>query len=174
MGDDIVADLRKREHPGGPGVSSYVTSPGRSRNMAAIRRADTKPEVAIRSALHRAGHRFRKDMRLDLGHVKPRPDIVFTRAKVAVFVDGCFWHACPDHSKPPARNAEYWGPKLAGNVERDRRQDEALEADGWTVVRIWEHEPTTNAIAAVKTALVAARSGKTHPNPASRPQKTLA
>ena len=139
--------------------------------MAAIRRADTKPEVAIRSALHQAGHRFRKDMRLDLGHVKPRPDILFTRAKVAVFVDGCFWHSCPQHSKPPARNADYWIPKLARNVERDRLQDEALETAGWTVVRIWEHEPTTNAVAAVEAVLIAVRSSMPATNPAVPPTK---
>lgn len=116
------------------------TSEGRRRNMQAIRRANTKPEVAIRSALHRAGLRFRKDLRLDLGEVKPRPDIVFTRARLAVFIDGCFWHACPDHSKPPSVNRAYWGPKLERNVERDRRYDAALMAAGWSVVRIWEHE----------------------------------
>ena len=157
MSDDIPSDLRERAEESVPGVSSYVTSPGRSRNMAAIRRTDTKPEVALRSALHRAGYRYRKDLRLDLGVVKARPDIVFTRARVAVFVDGCFWHACPEHSKPPSQNTGYWGPKLARNVERDRRYDEALTEAGWTVVRVWEHEPLTDAVAAVADALRAGR-----------------
>lgn len=132
-------DLRKRNQ------ITLPTTPGRSRNMAAIRRTNTKPEVALRSALHRAGHRFRKDLRLDLGEVKPRPDIVFTRARVAVFVDGCFWHCCPEHSKPPKRNTDYWGPKLKRNVERDARYNSALRNAGWTVLRIWEHEPVGDA-----------------------------
>src|SRR4051812_20888098 len=73
----------------------YVTSPGRSRNMAAIRRKDTKPEVALRSAFHRAGYRFRKDYAIRVDGKVVRPDIAFTRRKLAVFVDGCFWHCCP-------------------------------------------------------------------------------
>jgi DNA mismatch endonuclease, patch repair protein len=82
---------------------------------------------------------------VDLGRSKPRPDVVFTRAKVAVFVDGCFWHSCPDHGTSPTRNADYWGPKLARNAERDREQTAALKAAGWTVVRIWEHVPIREA-----------------------------
>lgn len=107
--------------------------------MAAIRRVDTKPELALRSALHARGLRYRKDLRLDLS-VRVRPDIVFTRARVAVFVDGCFWHACPDHATRPASNAGFWTTKLARNVQRDREQDAALTDAGWTVVRAWEHE----------------------------------
>lgn len=107
--------------------------------MAAIRRVDTKPELALRSALHARGLRYRKDLRLDLS-VRVRPDIVFTRARVAVFVDGCFWHACPDHATSPASNAGFWTTKLARNVQRDREQDAALTDAGWTVVRAWEHE----------------------------------
>lgn len=113
--------------------------------MRANRRTDTKPELALRSELHRRGLRFRKDYRLDLGGVRPRPDVVFTRAKVAVFIDGCFWHLCPDHGRAPGSNQAYWSPKLARNVERDRLYDGALRAAGWTVVRVWEHVPTTEA-----------------------------
>lgn len=114
--------------------------------MLGNRRRDTKPEVALRSALHAAGLRFRKDYRLDLDGVRVRPDIVFTRAKVAVFVDGCFWHSCPLHGTRPTRNADYWLPKLARNVERDREQDAALAAHGWQAVRIWEHESLEDAV----------------------------
>ena len=125
--------------------------------MAAIRRADTKPEKALRSALHAAGFRFRKDLRLDLGDTKPRPDIVFTRSKVAVFVDGCYWHSCPEHgSRQPGRNADYWTPKLARNVERDREHDRALRAAGWTVVRIWEHAQVSEAVEMVTATLARA------------------
>ncbi|MER6302746.1 very short patch repair endonuclease [Kitasatospora sp. NPDC001539] len=126
---------------------TVVTSPtpGRSRNMAAIRRRDTKPERAIRSLLHAAGKRYRVDLRLDLEGARPRPDIVFTRARVAVFVDGCFWHCCPEHGRQPGVNAGYWGPKLERNVARDRAADDALRAAGWTVVRVWEHEAPARA-----------------------------
>jgi len=128
--------------------------------MRAIRRTDTKPEVALRRALHRQGYRFRKDHRLDLaGGKRVRPDIAFTARRVAVFVDGCFWHACPEHGTKPANNTWYWGPKLQRNVERDRLADAALSAAGWDVVRVWEHEPLDAAVTAVLAAL--ARSG--HP-----------
>jgi DNA mismatch endonuclease (patch repair protein) len=113
----------------------------------------TKPEVALRSALHAAGYRFRKDYRIDLNGIRARPDVAFTRAKVAVFLDGCFWHRCPDHGTLPTRNAHYWTPKLARNVERDREQDKALSEAGWTVVRLWEHVPLPEAVQAVEAAL---------------------
>ena len=126
------------------------SSPGRSANMKANRRSDTKPELALRRALHALGYRYRKDLRLDLADgVRVRPDIVFTARRVAVFVDGCFWHCCPDHGSQPASNTWYWEPKLRRNVERDRAADAALGAAGWTVVRLWEHESLEGAIAAV-------------------------
>ena len=140
----------------GPGASRYpkASSEGRSANMRAIRRTDTKPELALRRALHRLGYRFRKDYRLDLAAGKRvRPDIAFTARKVAVFVDGCFWHACPDHGSKPSVNQGYWAPKLLRNVERDRAADSALELAGWQVVRLWEHVPIDAAVAAVVAAL---------------------
>jgi DNA mismatch endonuclease (patch repair protein) len=122
--------------------------------MRSNRRTDTKPEVTLRSALHAAGFRFRKDHRLDLAEgIRVRPDIVFTRRKVAVFVDGCFWHVCPTHGREPTVNEWYWTPKLRRNVERDRAADRALAAAGWTVVRIWEHESSAAAVGAVSSAL---------------------
>jgi DNA mismatch endonuclease (patch repair protein) len=124
--------------------------------MRANRRVDTKPELALRSALHRQGYRFRKDYRLDLAAgARVRPDIAFTARRVAVFVDGCFWHACPEHGRNPAVNEWYWAPKLRRTVERDRAADAALMAAGWRVVRIWEHVPLAEAIAAVTGALAA-------------------
>jgi DNA mismatch endonuclease, patch repair protein len=126
-----------------------ASSPGRRRNMQAIRRSGTKPEVALRSALHRAGLRFRKDHRLDLPSGRVRPDIVFTRARVAIFVDGCFWHACPDHGREPTQNTTYWGPKLQRTVERDRRNTASLREAGWTVIRVWEHEGVDVAAAGI-------------------------
>ncbi|HEX9519622.1 MAG TPA: very short patch repair endonuclease [Streptosporangiaceae bacterium] len=132
--------------PGYPQPSSA----GRSANMRANRRADTKPELALRRALHGLGFRYRKDYRLDLADgVRVRPDIVFTARKVAVFVDGCFWHCCPEHGSQPAANTWYWEPKLRRNVDRDRAADTALGQAGWTVIRFWEHESIDVAVAKV-------------------------
>ncbi len=122
--------------------------------MRANRRTDTKPELALRSALHRRGYRFRKDFRLDLDSgARVRPDIAFTARRVAVFVDGCFWHVCPEHGRDPRVNEWYWAPKLRRNMERDRAADAALSAAGWRVIRVWEHEPLEAAVAAVMAAL---------------------
>jgi DNA mismatch endonuclease (patch repair protein) len=129
------------------------TSPGRSRNMRAVKRADTRQEVGLRSALHRRGWRFRKDLLLRFGPVRVRPDIVFPRRKVAVFVDGCFWHSCPIHGSTPKVNVGYWSPKLQRNVERDHRNNITLEQNGWQSVRIWEHEDIEEAVSRVESAL---------------------
>jgi DNA mismatch endonuclease (patch repair protein) len=131
----------------------FVSDPARAANMRSNRRTDTKPEIALRTALHAMGYRYRKDFRLDLPLRRVRPDIAFTRRKVAVFVDGCFWHACPDHGSKPKNNEWYWSPKLAKNVERDRAADEALRQAGWTVVRLWEHVPLADAVDQVIAAV---------------------
>jgi len=109
--------------------------------MRAVRRRDTKPERELRSALHRRGLRFRVDYAISVDGRSPRPDIAFTRDRIAIFVDGCFWHGCPEHAQRPKSNTAYWGPKLARNVERDAEQTAKLEGAGWTVLRVWEHEP---------------------------------
>jgi DNA mismatch endonuclease (patch repair protein) len=145
--------LEARELAHDKGLYPAPLNEGRSRNMQANRRSNTKPEVVLRSALHRLGYRYRKDFRLDLEGVKVRPDIVFTARKVAVFVDGCFWHVCPDHGRQPTTNEWYWTPKLRRNMERDQTVNAALEAAGWTVVRLWEHEPLATAVQAVVTSL---------------------
>ena len=135
--------------------------------MRANRRTDTKPELALRHALHRLGYRYRKDYRLDLdGGRRVRPDIAFTARKVAVFVDGCFWHACPEHGSKPRANEWYWGPKLIKNVERDRVNDAALILAGWTVVRLWEHVPIDEAVGIVVTALTATGNAADPASPA--------
>ena len=124
--------------------------------MRANRRTDTKPELALRHALHRLGYRYRKDYRLDLDSGRRvRPDIAFTARKVAVFVDGCFWHACPEHGSKPRANEWYWGPKLVRNVERDRINDAALILAGWSVIRLWEHVPLEEAVRTVVAAISA-------------------
>jgi len=121
------------------------SSPAVTRVMKAVRRVDTSPEVKLRSALHRGGYRFRKDMALVVGGQRCRPDIVFTRQMVAVFVDGCLWHSCPYHGHQPRLNTDYWQPKLRRTRERDKAETEALRASGWEVIRIWEHMPIAEA-----------------------------
>ena len=103
------------------------------------RRRDTKPELRLRSALHRRGLRFRVD-RSPIEGMRSRADIVFGPPRIAVFVDGCFWHSCPEHSTIPKNNREWWTGKLAANQERDERVSAALRQAGWEVVRVWEHE----------------------------------
>lgn len=119
-----------------PAASSFIAR----RTMEANRRVDTTPEKALRAVLHARGLRFRKDHRVETAEGIVRPDIVFTRTRVAVFVDGCFWHRCPEHGQAPRANGEWWREKLDRNVARDRRNDRALTAEGWAVVRVWEHE----------------------------------
>jgi DNA mismatch endonuclease (patch repair protein) len=135
-------------------LPAYISpSAARSRNMAAVKRSNTKPEIALRHALHAVGLRYRKDYPLRLGCKLIRPDIAFTRSRVAVFVDGCFWHRCPQHGEVPATNVGFWSAKLEANAARDRQQDRLLAEAGWLVVRIWEHEPLDAAIATVRAAL---------------------
>ncbi|MFC4083397.1 very short patch repair endonuclease [Amycolatopsis samaneae] len=126
---------------------------GRSRNMRANKRTDTKPEVTLRKELHRLGYRYRKDLPIVLDGVRVRPDIVFPGRKVAVFVDGCFWHVCPEHGRQPTSNEWYWTPKLRRNMDRDQLVTSALEDAGWRVIRIWEHVPLLEAVSAVEDAI---------------------
>ena len=116
---------------------------------------DTVPEVALRAALHKAGLRFFKHRRA-IRDLKCLPDVVFPRLKIAVFLDGCYWHGCPQHATWPKTNGAWWRAKLEENRARDRRHNAALEAAGWLVVRIWEHQNPHEVAAAVKE-LVAAR-----------------
>ena len=155
----------------------HPASAGRSANMRANRRTDTKPEMALRRALHQRGYRYRKDYRLDLdGGRRVRPDIAFTARKVAIFVDGCFWHACPEHGSKPRNNEWYWGPKLVRNVERDRLNDAALALAGWTVIRLWEHVPLDEALTTVIAALPTTRAAlpATRAAPPRRPRRNPA
>lgn len=121
--------------------------------MRSNRRTDTAPERALRSLLHRAGLRFRKDYRVDLTDRRVRVDVAFPRKRVAVFIDGCFWHRCPEHATDPVINGEFWSEKLRRNVERDRQIDAALRCAGWTVLRFWEHEDPVATAQTVTEAL---------------------
>ncbi|KXX57613.1 very short patch repair endonuclease [Rhodococcus sp. LB1] len=129
-----------------------ATDPGTSARMRAQRRRDTAPELALRRELHRRGVRYYVD-RAPVKGVRRRADLVFPRRKVAVYVDGCFWHSCPQHATFPKNNAQWWAEKLAGNVTRDRDTDARLTDAGWTVVRIWEHENPVVAADRVQEAL---------------------
>jgi DNA mismatch endonuclease (patch repair protein) len=119
--------------------------------MRAQRERDTQIEREIRSRLHARGLRFRIHRRLLKGS-RREVDVVFPGAKVAVFVDGCFWHGCPHHGRQPKANSGYWSAKIALNQDRDRRQTAMLAAAGWTVLRVWEHEPADEAARAIADA----------------------
>ena len=107
--------------------------------MLANRGRDTAPELRIRSLVHRSGLRFRVDAR-PLPLLRRTADLVFRPVEVAVFIDGCYWHGCPEHFVQPKTNSEFWKEKIGWNIERDRDTDSILRDAGWTVIRIWEHE----------------------------------
>lgn len=133
------------------------SSPAATAVMKANPRANTKPELRVRSLVHRAGLRFRKDYLIRAAGLRVRADLVFTRQRVAVFLDGCFWHACPDHGHVPKANRAYWGPKLEGNVRRDAMVEAALTSSGWVVLRIWEHIPPHEAASMVVAVIRGSR-----------------
>ncbi|WP_243841399.1 very short patch repair endonuclease [Mycobacterium sp. DL592] len=130
-------------------LSPASVSVDTSRRMSRQRTRDTGPEMLLRRELHRRGLRYRVDASLP-GMPRRRADILFTRAKVAVFVDGCFWHGCREHKTAPTTNAPWWAAKLTRNVERDRETDGHLISMGWTVRRVWEHEDITHAAADIE------------------------
>lgn len=119
------------------GGTSWASSEGVRRSMVANRGRDTGPELAVRRILHAKGLRYRVDF-APLGG-RRRADIVFTRPHIAVFIDGCFWHGCPDHYTAPVRNGDFWAEKVRSNVSRDAETTEVLSAAGWLVLRFWEH-----------------------------------
>lgn len=115
------------------------SSPGVSARMRRQRVRDTRPERALRRELHRLGLRFWVQRAVPPAS-RVRADIVFPAARVAVFVNGCFWHGCPEHATWPQSNAAFWRAKIEGNIERDARVDAVFEAAGWCSLRVWEHE----------------------------------
>lgn len=123
--------------------------------MQRTKRRDTPGELAVRSILHQRGLRFRVDH--SLPGLRRRADIVFTRDRLAVFIDGCFWHSCPEHGSWPKTNGAWWRAKILGNASRDRETDERLQHMGWTVVRAWEHEGAVDVAARVERELRALR-----------------
>ncbi|MFF5171549.1 very short patch repair endonuclease [Micromonospora sp. NPDC000089] len=152
--DDIVVHPQTDAVAADGGVETYDTGGSAmghrppplndavSRQMKGMRRSSTKPELLIRRELHRRGLRFR----VNHPALPGRPDVAFTRVRLAVFVDGCFWHRCPLHGVMPKNNRAWWEAKLQRNVERDHEKDIALAALGWHVQHFWEHQkPATVA-----------------------------
>ncbi|MGK7221242.1 very short patch repair endonuclease [Kocuria sp. LUK] len=133
----------------GPGES---TSTSTSHRMSLQRRRDTEPEMLLRRELHRRGMRYRVDAGLP-GIPRRRADVLFPRRRIAVFVDGCFWHACPLHATTPQNNGAWWQKKLESNVARDRDTDSRLKAQGWIVLRFWEHEDMVVAADVVEASV---------------------
>ena len=123
------------------------------RRMQATRGRDTAPELAVRRELHRRGLRYRVDHPLADASPRRRADAVFPRARLALYIDGCFWHGCVEHGKRPRTNDGYWADKLARNQERDRDTDRRLRDAGWTVLRVWEHEEPCSVGEQVPAAL---------------------
>jgi len=140
-------------------VPSEATAPASTASSEAVRRRmqaqkarDTQPELALRRQLHGAGLRYRVD-RAPLPGLRRRADVVFGPARVAVYLDGCFWHSCPDHGTRPRSNAKWWADKLQRNRERDAETDAALAAAGWLTLRFWEHDDVAAAARLVMAAV---------------------
>ncbi|MBS9535095.1 very short patch repair endonuclease [Mycobacterium sp. M1] len=113
--------------------------------MKANKGRDTAPEMALRRALHASGLRYRVNTR-PLPGSRMTVDVTFSRARVAVEMRGCFWHGCPEHHRPSRRNAEFWSTKIADNIKRDEVKRAALEANGWELIVVWEHDDITEAV----------------------------
>lgn len=147
--------------PGAGGQPSWASTPGVRSRMRLQRTRDTAPEMALRRLLHARGLRYRVDRLLPLDGVRRRADVVFPSAKVAVFVDGCYWHGCPEHGNAAIRsNTWYWPEKIAKNRARDIDTDRRLAAAGWAVVRAWEHEDPITVADEVATLVLARRSSR--------------
>ncbi|MFF8655681.1 very short patch repair endonuclease [Streptomyces huasconensis] len=144
-----------------PPAGSWASSAARRRNMQAIRSRDTQPEWLLRRLLHAQGLRYRVAAK-PLPGLRRTADIVFRPIKVAVFVDGCYWHGCPEHYVPPKTNAGYWSEKVVRNVKRDRDTDEQLSAAGWTVLRFWEHESPEECASSVLRIVLERRQALLH------------
>lgn len=129
-------------------MADVLTKEQRSRCMSAIRGKDTKPEILLRKTLWHKGYRYRLKNRLP-----GRPDIIFPTERVAVFVDGCFWHGCPEHYQKPDTNARFWREKIRKNTQRDKEVNALLNSKGWKVLRFWEHEVRNNPEACARRVI---------------------
>ena len=131
---------------------SWATDEATRNKMLGNRSRDTKPALRVRSLVHKRGMRYRVNQR-PLPRVRRTADIVFRRARVAVYIDGCFWHGCDQHYKEPKTNTSYWRDKIDGNRRRDRETGELLEAEGWLVLRFWEHEDPAEVAETVESSV---------------------
>lgn len=137
----------------GPRFTGRTAASGRvSARMTRTKPRDTAPELALRRLLHGRGLRYHVDRRV-LEGVRRRADLVFTSARVVVFVDGCFWHGCPEHATWPANNAEFWREKIETNRQRDHDTDQRLAAAGWRAIHVWEHEDPSVAADRIERAI---------------------
>ncbi|WP_285781698.1 very short patch repair endonuclease [Microbispora sp. NBRC 16548] len=143
----------------GSRAESWASSEGTRASMRSNRPRDTKPELALRRAVHALGLRYNVAAR-PLPAVRRTADMVFPRIRVAVFLDGCFWHGCPAHHSVAKTNADYWAEKVRRNRERDLETDRMLREAGWSVIRIWEHENPVEAAHRVAEAVRAIRASR--------------
>jgi DNA mismatch endonuclease (patch repair protein) len=134
----------------GEHASSWASSPGNRASMRANKSRDTKPELALRQAVHARGMRYRVGIR-PIPSLRRTADLVFTKARVAVFLDGCFWHGCPQHHTVAKTNATFWAEKVRRNRERDAETDRLLTEHGWVVIRVWEHDDPRQAAERIDT-----------------------
>lgn len=135
-------------------MTDVMTPEQRSRNMSRIRGRDTGPEIRLRKRLWKQGYRYR----INHPALPGKPDLAFMGSRLAVFVDGCFWHGCPLHCTQPKTNAEFWRRKIKRNIQRDREVDAQLAALGWRVLRIWEHEVEEDVDDAAERVIKALRT----------------
>ena len=136
-----------------PPEGSWASSAETRNKMLANRSRDTKPELLVRSLVHRRGLRYRTSQR-PLPELRRTADLVFRKARVAVFIDGCYWHGCPEHYRRPRTNPNYWSEKIETNATRDRDTDKRLVEQGWLSLRFWEHESPESAADAIEAAVV--------------------
>ena len=145
--------------------ASWASSAAARATMQGNRGRDTRPELAIRRALHARGRRYFVNRRPVPG-IRRTADLVFPTARLAVFVDGCFWHGCPQHHTVAKTNADFWAEKTRLNRERDEETGRLLREQGWTVLRLWEHVPVEDAVAQVERALALAAASQRDTPPA--------
>lgn len=136
----------------------WASSVAARKTMQGNRGRDTKAELAVRRLVHADGLRYRVNARPE-PDLRRTADLLFTRAKVAVFIDGCYWHGCPEHFSMPATNLDYWSTKIGRNQARDLETTTVLEDRGWLVLRFWEHEPPTTVAERITEQVRARRTG---------------
>lgn len=148
----VLVDEKLQPDADGPAQQISASSAAVSARMQRQARADTAPEMAVRRLLHARGHRYRVGWPVP-GSRRRTIDVAFVGRRVAVFIDGCFWHSCPIHATSPRANAGWWTSKLSRNRDRDRETDEFLRRAAWTVLRIWEHEEPESAVRRIEEVL---------------------